>query len=205
MIIGTLGSQYLTWMYYTWLPGFLVIQQHLSLAQTGIYAAIPPILGTTGSLLGRYSTDWLARRGLSPLTSRKIPTIVGLCGTAALTIATAYTRDNNAVITLISLSYFLAGLSSAAIWAIVTAAAPPDYVGSYGSIHLLGGYIGATASPIVTGFIVDATGSFRIAMLIGAGMELIGAAAFFFWIRKPISGRDLDGLPAEIKLKEPAE
>jgi MFS family permease len=197
MIIGTLGSQYLTWMYYTWLPGFLVLQQHMTLAQTGIYAAIPPIVGTTGSLIGGYSTDWLARRGFSPLTSRKIPTVLGLCGTAVLTIVTAHTHDNNAVITLISLSYFLAGLSSAAIWAIVTAAAPPDYVGSFGSIHLLGGYVGATASPIITGFIVDTTGSFLLALLIGAGMELLGAAAFLFWIRKPISGWELDGLAAE--------
>jgi MFS family permease len=196
MIIGTLGGQYLTWMYYTWLPGFLVIQQHMSLAQTGIYAAIPPVLGTIGSLVGGWSTDWLAKFGYSPLTSRKIPTVLGFCGTAALTIATAYAHDNQVVITLISLSYFLAGLSSAAIWAIVTAAAPPDYVGSYGSIHLFGGYIGATASPIVTGFIVDITGSFLVALLIGAGMELIGAAAFLFWIRQPITGEQLDGTDA---------
>jgi len=195
MIIGTLGSQYCTWMYYTWLPGFLVIQQHMSLAQMGVYAAIPPVLGTIGSVAGGYSTDWFSRRGYSPLTSRKIPTIFGLCGIAVLTMLTAYSHDNGLVVMLISFSYFLAGLSSAAIWAIVTAAPPPDYVGSYGSLHLLGGYIGATASPIVTGFIVDTTGSFLLALLIGAGMELVGAAAFLFWIRKPISGRELEGLP----------
>jgi MFS family permease len=149
--------------------------------------------GAVGSLAGGYSTDLLSKYGFSPLTSRKIPTILGLCGTAALTIVTAYAHDNAVVIGLISLPYFLAGLSSAAIWAIVTAAAPPDYVGSYGSIHLLGGYIGATASPIVTGFIVNHTGSFLLALLIGAGMELIGAAAFLFWIRKPITGAELDG------------
>ena len=192
MIIGSLGSQYLTWMYYTWLPGFLVMQQHMSLAQTGIFAAIPPVAGIVGSVFGGYSTDWFASRGFSPLTSRKIPTIAAFIGTAGMTIATAYAGSNTLVMTLISSSFFLAGLSSAAIWSMVTASAPPDYVGSFASIHLLGGYIGATCSPIVTGFIVDQTGSFMMALLIGAGMELVGAAAFLM-VTRPISGPELEG------------
>ncbi len=112
---------------------------------------------------------------------------------AILTIATAYASDNTLVMTFISCSYFLAGVSSAAIWALATAAAPPDYVGSFGSLLLLGGFLGATVSPIVTGFIVDATGSFLLALLIGAGMALLGAAAFLVLIAKPISGKELDG------------
>ena len=130
--------------------------------------------------------------GVSPLTSRKIPTVTAFVATAILTIATGYASDNTVVLTLISLSYFLAGVSSAAIWSMVTASAPPDYVGSFGSIHLLGGYIGATFSPIITGFIVDQTGSFQLALFIGAGMELVGAVAFLM-VTKPISGPDLDG------------
>ncbi len=74
-ILGTLGAQYLTWMYYTWLPGFLEIQQHMSISRTGIFAAIPPIVGTIGSLVGGFSTDWFARRGFAPLTCRKIPLV----------------------------------------------------------------------------------------------------------------------------------
>jgi MFS family permease len=192
-ILGTMGAQYLTWMYYTWLPGFLEIQQHMTISRTGIFAAIPPIVGTVGSVVGGFSTDWLSRWGFSPLTCRKIPLVSGLIGMAILAIATAYASDNTVVITLISFSYFLAGLSSAAIWAIVTAAAPLDYVGSFGSLLLLGGFLGATVSPIVTGFIVDATGSFLLALLIGAGMALLGAIAFLLLIDKPISGAELEG------------
>ncbi len=192
-ILGTLGAQYLTWMYYTWLPGFLEIQQHMSISRTGIFAAIPPIVGTFGSVIGGYATDWLANRGFSPLACRKIPLVTGIVGMAVLTIATAYANDNTLVVTYISFSYFLAGLSSAAIWAIATAAAPPDYVGSFGSLILLGGFLGATVSPIVTGYIVDATGSFLLALLIGAAMALLGAAAFLLLIDEPIGGVELEG------------
>jgi hypothetical protein len=62
----------------------------MSIARTGIFAAIPPVFGIAGSLFGGYTSDWLAAGGFSPLNSRKIPIICGLLGTAALTIATAY-------------------------------------------------------------------------------------------------------------------
>jgi cyanate permease len=64
---------------------------------------------------------------------------------------------------------------------------------SFGSLLLLCGFLGATVSPIVTGFIVDSTGSFLLALLIGAGMALLGAIAFLLLIDKPISGAELEG------------
>ena len=205
MIIGSLGSSYLTWMYFTWLPGFLVIQQHMSLAQTGIYAAIPPVMGATGSLIGGYATDFFARRGHSPLNACKIPSVLGMCAGMVVATVTGFVHDNNVVISLISVSYFLTGLSSAAIWALVPASAPPDYVGSFGSIHLAGGYIGATCAPIVTGFIVDMTGIFLLALLIGGVIQLAGALAILFLIRKPISGHELDSAHPAVAVSSAAD
>jgi MFS family permease len=152
--------------------------------------------GSIGSILAGFLMDGLAKRGFSPLACRKIPLVPSMIGMAAVTIATAYASDNFMIILYISIAYFLGGVSTAAIWAMVTAAAPPDYIGSFGSILLIGGYMGATCSPIVTGVIVDRTGSFLIALLIGAGMALFGAAAFLLLITRPITGADLDAASA---------
>jgi MFS family permease len=195
MIIGNFGGGYLTWVYYAWLPGFLEIQHHMSIARTGIFAAIPPVFGIAGSLFGGYTSDWLAARGFSPLNSRKIPIICGLLGTAALTIATAYAASETAVMSYISLAYMLSGVASASIWALVTAAAPPDYIASSGSIQNFGGYVGGTCSPIVTGVIVDMTGSFVLALLIGAGMAVMGALVYLLVVTNPISGTELEDQP----------
>ncbi len=203
MIIGSFGSSYLTWMYYTWLPGLLVMQQHMSLAQTGIYAAIPPVVGASGSMIGGYATDFFAKRGYTPLTACKIPAVLGMCAGMVVATATGFVHDNNTVVGLISLSYFLTGVSSSAIWALVPAVSPPDYVGSIGSIHLMGGYVGATCAPIVTGFIADVTGIFQLALVIGGLIQLAGAVGILFLIRTPISGRDLDSLQPAIKLSRP--
>jgi MFS family permease len=195
MILGNFGGGYLTWVYYAWLPGFLEIQHHMSIARTGIFAAIPPVFGIIGSLFGGYSSDRLAAHGFTPLNSRKIPIICGLLGTAALTIATAYATSETAVMSYVSLAYLLSGIASASIWAIVTAAAPPDYIASSGSIQNFGGYLGGTCSPIVTGIIVDVTGSFVLALLIGAGMAVMGALFYLLLVTRPISGAELEDQP----------
>jgi MFS family permease len=195
MIIGNFGAGYLVWVYYAWLPGFLEIQHHMSIARTGIYAAIPAVFGIIGALFGGYASDLLAARGFTPLNSRKIPIICGLLGTGALTIATAYAGSATAVMTCVSLAYFLSAIASASIWAIVTAAAPPDYVASSGSIQNFGGYLGGTCSPVVTGIIVDVTGSFVLALLIGAAMSILGALVYLLMVTKPISGEELESPP----------
>ena len=49
-----------------------------------------------------------------------------------------------------------------------------------------GGYLGGSLAPIVTGFIVQGTGSFVPALFMGAGMALFAGAAYFSLIRGPI-------------------
>ena len=105
------------------------------------------------------------------------------------TIATAYAASEPAVMSYISLAYMLSGVASASIWALVTAAAPPDSIASSGSIQNFGGYVGGTCSPIVTGVIVDMTGSFVLALLIGAGMAVMGALVYLLVVTNPIAGR----------------
>lgn len=192
MLIGNFGSGYLFWVYYAWLPGFLEIQHHISVAHTGIYASIPPLCGIVGALSGGYVADRLAATGLSPINSRKVPIICGLLGTAILTVGAAFAQSAGLAITLISIAVLFSNCASATIWGIVTAAAPPNYVASLGSIQNFGGYLGGACSPIVTGLVVDLTGSFVVALFIGAGLAATGALIYLFGVTAPISGSDLE-------------
>jgi hypothetical protein len=51
---------------------------------------------------------------------------------------------------------------------------------------------GGTCSPIVTGIIGDVTGSFVLALLIGAGMAVLGALVYLLVVTNPISGAELE-------------
>jgi cyanate permease len=78
-------------------------------------------------------------------------------------------------------------------------------VASVGSIQNFGGYLGGTCSPIVTGFIVDKTGSFVMALVLGAGISLAGALIYLFVVTRPISGAELESASASVVAGPPAE
>jgi MFS family permease len=199
MLVGNFGSGYLFWVYYAWLPGFLEMQHHISVARTGILASIPPLCGIFGALAGGYMSDRLADSGYTPVISRKIPIIIGLTGTAALTVGAAFAQSTGLAITLVSIAVLFSNCASATIWGLVPVAAPPNYVASLGSIQNFGGYLGGACSPVVTGFVVDATGSFVLALFIGAAAAAAGALIYLVGVIHPISGTELEETPDELR------
>ncbi len=63
-------------------------------------------------------------------------------------------------------------------WAIATTAAPKGHVGALGGIQNFAGYLGGALSPMVTGFIVEATGTFTPALVTGAAIAFASAASY---------------------------
>ncbi len=200
MILGYFGTIYLTWVYTAWLPGYLEMERHMSVARTGWAAAIPAVFGVVGGLTGGWLADALVRRGLSPINSRKYPMSVSLLGMAVFTVLAAQTGSNTLAITYISAAMFLGYVSSSTAWAMASVAAPANCTASLGSIQNFGGYLGGALAPTVTGFIVQSTGSFVPALMVGAGIGVFSAIAYFIVIRAPITtaelGGELAGLPA---------
>ena len=66
MIFGFFGTIYMLWIYSAWLPGYLEMDRHISIAKTGWITAIPFLFGVVGSILGGRLCDVLVRARLSP-------------------------------------------------------------------------------------------------------------------------------------------
>ena len=192
MIIGFFGTIYMTWVYTAWLPGYLEMDRHMSLSKTGIVAAIPFAFGVVGSIGGGRLCDWLTRRGLSPINSRKYPMAVSLLLTSILTVVAAETPSNTLAMTCISASMFLLYISSTAAWAMAPIAAPANCTASLGAIQNFGGYLGGALAPTVTGFIVQASGSFEPALLTGAAVTACAAIGYLIAVRGPIPTPDAE-------------
>ncbi len=190
MILGFFGAVYISWLYFTWLPQYLEIQWHLSIAKTGWLTAVPFACGVVGSLAGGRVCDALVRRGFSPIASRKIPLLTSLFGTALCTVVVAYAPSAEFAVGFISLSMFLIYCTSASAWAMATVAADPHCTASLGSIQNFGGYLGGALAPTVTGLLVQDTGSFRSALLVGAGVVSLAALAHLILVGKPIRASD---------------
>ncbi len=194
MILGYFGCIYLTWIYAAWLPGYLEIERHMSVKATGIAAAVPFACGVVGGVLGGYLADVLVRRGVSPINSRKYPAAVALLGTSACTLAAAYVTSNTLAVMFISASLFLVYVTSTCAWALSSVAAPTNCTASIGAMQNFGGYLGGALAPTVTGLIVQSTGSFVLALVVGAVIGVASAASYLFVVRDPITAAGMDQL-----------
>jgi sugar phosphate permease len=193
MIGGSFCHSYVLWMYQAWLPGYLEMQHHFSIAKTGFYAAIPYICGIFGSLLSGYLSDMAARRGTGLIASRKAPAIIGLIAVGICTVLAAQTDNSVLAIIYISATMFFVQTAAASIWMIPGAVAPRSYVASSASIQNFGGYIGASISPVATGLIVDKTGSFALALAIAAAVAFGGALSYLLGVTSAINPIALSG------------
>lgn len=186
MIFGFMGVIYMVWLYLTWLPAYLEQERGLPLATAGWVMTIPYLAGTFGQLSSGVLADRLLARGMKPINSRKLPICVGLVFAAAFTVPAAYTPSLTWAIVFISLAMYFINLASGSAWALVSVAAPRRLVASLGSLQNFGGYLGGSFAPLITGVIVDHTGSFVYALLISAAVALAGAISYVLLVRAPI-------------------
>jgi len=188
MLIGFFGSVYLNWVYLTWLPGYLTMERHMSLMHTGVAASIPFFCGFLGSLTAGWFSDLMTSRSTNPVVSRRNAVVIAMLGMVVFTIPAALVESNTIAIACISVVIFLANAASASSWALATAAAPPNRVGSLGAIQNFGGFLGGALAPILTGYIAQ-NWSFVPALLTAAGIAFTGAMSYLLFVRKPIEDK----------------
>jgi MFS family permease len=191
MILSSFGALYTLWIFTAWLPSYLEMERHMSIKQTGWWAAVPFFCGVVGSLVGGWVGDWLQTKGVSPVNSRRYPVVISMLVMAAAVVVAALTPSVGMAIAAISLTLFLSYLAIANQWSMVSVAAPKNCTGSLGSIQNFGGYVGGALAPTITGFVVQSSGSFIPALLVGAAITALGALVYFFLVRSPVTAEDL--------------
>ena len=182
LMLGFFGNVYIGWLFIAWLPGYLEIQRHMSIPKTGFVASVPFLFGFVGSLVFGWLADRLIRQGMTAIGSRKLLTISGLAVMALATIVTAEAPNNFVAVASISVALFFGFGSSGTSWSLANAAAPQSYAASLGAIMDFGGFMGGSLAPIVTGFVVQASGSFTPALLVAGVIGLLSAAAYLILI-----------------------
>jgi MFS family permease len=194
LILGFVGNVYIGWLFIAWLPGYLEIQRHMSIPKTGFVASVPFLFGLVGSVLFGWLADRLTKRGRAAISSRKLLTVVGLLIMALATVVAAEVPSNLVAVASISVAIFFGFGSSGTSWSLANAAAPQSYAASLGAIMDFGGFIGGALAPIVTGFVVQASGSFAPALLVAGVIGLFSAAAYLILIPShPIAAEALAG------------
>ncbi len=180
LVGGLFGIVYVTWLIVAWLPDYLESVRHVSVARTGLLAAIPQFAGFVGGCLGGFISDALAHRDIEAVLARKIPTVAGLALAGVLTAGAPFVADTGGMLAVLSLAMFCAYGAGSCSWALGASLTPPAMVATLESVQNIGGSIGGALAPLVTGLVVQHTGGFTPAFLIAGAAALLSAASYAF-------------------------
>jgi MFS family permease len=186
MMLGFGGVNYTVWLYITWMPNYLEMEHHLSVAATGLIAAIPFTCGAVGMLLSGILADFLVRRGYPPIRAHKMLLITGMTCSAMGTLLVSYIPSATGATLGISLALFFIYLAGNSGWGLVQSIAPSGLVGSVGAIQNFGSFICASFGPVITGWLLDRTHSFHLTLVICSIVSLLGALSYLLIVKDPI-------------------
>ena len=178
MMLGWGGINYTVWLYLAWLPSYLQDQRHLSLARTGWVAAVPFLAGAAGMLSSGALSDALVQRGQSLTTVHRRNIIAGMVVSALSTFIVAQSRTTVEAVAGISAAIFCIHFAGTSGWGYVQAVSPLRYVASLGALQNFASFMIASAAPVITGWLLDKTHSFTIALGVCSAVALLGAVSY---------------------------
>ena len=179
LAIGFGSYNYVFYLLLTWLPSYLSSALHVDLLHSFLYTGVPWLFATICDLVAGLTSDALIQRGWDASRVRKTILIGGTAfGLGIVGAAEAHT----AVRALFWISMSIGGLSAASPigWSIPSMIAPRGSVGTVGGIVNFSNQLSGIAAPIVTGYVIAATGSYKWAFGISAIYLAIGICSYLF-------------------------
>ena len=161
------------WYFYiTWLPTYLKARG-ASMLQAGVFGGMPLFFGAIGCGLGGLLTDYVVRRTGSVRNRRYIGFVGFLLGSICM-LASAWLQNPLASVFLISMASFFGDMTMGSSWAVCLDVGH-ELAGTISGCMNTWGNLGGFLSPIVTGFVVQHTGSWSLPIVLSSGIFFLGA------------------------------
>jgi ACS family glucarate transporter-like MFS transporter len=166
---------YTVYLYLSWLPNYLQTARHLSLVQSGVFTSVPFFVGAAVIVL----TNWIGDRILTPDTMRnggRRIVVVACLLLSSLGLAIPFTDSLTMLVILTIFPVSFGGTATATNAALCNdLLRSQEDSGRAFAFMVLGGNVFGLLAPIVTGYIVQATGSFASAFMLAGVLSLVGA------------------------------
>jgi len=170
---------YTVYLYLSWLPDYLQTVRGLSIMKSGVFTMVPFLVGAAVIVI----VNWIGDKMLTPKTMRegaRRMVVVTCLVLSALGMAIPYVDSLTLLIVLTIFPISFGGTSTS-----TNAALCNDLLrnqadsGKAFAFMVLGGNTFGLLAPIVTGYIVQFTGSFSSAFVLAGALSLMGAAVSF--------------------------
>lgn len=183
ILIGTFAYGCFLYFSITWLPSYFKEHLNVPLKLMGIYT----MFSFAGMAVTTIASGWLADRfiakGGDPLTIRKRFTIAGLM-LAATEVFGALTTSPGSALFFAIFSMAGLGIATANYWALTQTVVPGGAIGRIGGLQNTASNLAGVAAPILTGWLIQRTGSYEAPMQAIAVLLLIGAASYAILVKK---------------------
>lgn len=177
--IGQSAINYYLYFLVTWLPFYLVRGRHLPMTVMAWEGALLFLMSAISSAVtGKLGDRWI-QAGASPTFVRKGLIAFGHIGIGIALILIAKTAGLVFIGMLALIGIFL-GISICNSWAFSQSLAGPRMVGRWVGIQNFVGNLAGAVAPVLTGFLLDRTGSFYWPFFITAIVAWIGAVGWYF-------------------------
>jgi cyanate permease len=168
---------YTVYLYLSWLPNYLQTARHLSVMGSGVYTAIPFLIASGASI----AANWIFDKAMSidSVHSGKRRYLVAIClAMTASGILIPFVESLPLIIVLVTVAVSFSNIGPAANGALTNdlLRSPAD-AGRALAFLVLGGNTFGLCAPIITGYLVEATGSFDSGFIVAGVLALIGATA----------------------------
>jgi MFS family permease len=184
IILGTFAYSCYLFFCLTWLPSYFNEHRNLPLKLIGLYTMFSFSGMAVMTIAAGWAADRLIARGGDPLTVRKRFTMTGLVLAATEVFGVA---AGSAEMALFFAIFSLAGLgvATANYWALTQTVVPGTAIGRIGGLQNTASNLAGVAAPIMTGWLIQRTGSYEAPMQAIAVILLLGAASYALLVRRP--------------------
>jgi sugar phosphate permease len=169
---------WILWLYLNWLPLFFKTSYHMDIQKSAVFAAGVFVAGVVGDTLGGVGSDRLLKLTGNVRFSRLALIVGGFVGAAVSLGALLISHDLTIVAISLSAGFFFAELVVGPIWATPMDIAP-EHCGTAAGLMNIGSASAAIVSPIVGGWLIDATGNWYLPFIVSMGMLALGSACAF--------------------------
>src|ERR1051326_2427532 len=176
--IGFFCWDYFWYFLISWLPTYLNTVRHMSMPKIALFGGLPYLIFAAAEARGGLSARAMIQRG-SSLSRVTKGYVAGGFAIGLLIIPAAIVDSTTASIAFL-LASSLAGIGLGSLISFPKICAPDGEVALWVGIMNAAGNVGGVIAPLLTGIVVQRTGSYVPAFLTVAVVLVVGIAAYTF-------------------------
>ena len=187
ILIGTFCYFYFVGYCQTWMPAYLSREYGLSLKASSWYSGLAFGGMAAVSLAAGWGADMLIRRRYDALSVRKAFTIAGLVIAASQTLA-IWSGSLNLMLFFAVFSLSGLGLTMPNYWAITQNLMPEKNIAAVSGLQNAVGHLAMIAAPLITGLLVEESGSFDAPVKAVGWWLLLGVGSYLLLVKRRPAG-----------------